>query len=129
MAAVNIRAMYRLKESVKAALGEDNMYGAPELVEVYGRLREQARELNERAGWSTEDFEKEMPTGPSGGRQGGGPRALLDRNARIRMLLGQLGAWAEGNVQVFEFERKLEIEAKAKAAASQKPPVGFSSSN
>jgi hypothetical protein len=106
---------------------------AIEAMEAYTRLWEQARKLNERAGWDAEEFDQEVPfaefaDAPSVEdhrarayrlRALNGPRAVF--------LLRQLAAWAAGYVEVFEIEARLkaDAQAKAEAAASRRGPAGF----
>ena len=72
---IDLRAIVRIKTMAQAAIGGSERPGIDEslqIVAAYERLRDEARALNERAGWGTgEDFDRELPplnASLSGGR-------------------------------------------------------------
>ena len=109
---------------------------AIEAVEAYRRLREQARRLNERAGWDADEFDQEVPAADfAEAKRGEDARARDHRHTnrngpRAQFLLRQLAAWATGYAEAFEIETRLEAEAEAKlrAAEPKRGPAGFNPS-
>jgi hypothetical protein len=71
----DLRVVTRLKEMAKAGANVaeyPSQSESEEMINAYRRLREEARKLVERAGWSVEEFDDEMPDLPprsSGGRE------------------------------------------------------------
>jgi hypothetical protein len=137
MGSADLRVIVRIKHMAEAAAAADidkSEAAAIEAMDAYTRLREQARKLNERAGWDAEEFDQEVPfaefedappvedprTRAYRLRALNGPRAVF--------LLRQLAAWAAGYAEVFEIEARLKADAaaKAQAAASRRGPTGFS---
>jgi hypothetical protein len=108
---------------------------AYEAAQAYIRLRAEARSLAQRALWSVDAFDRELPEADFGDL--GDPSAPMHpRNAamegirvgpRARVLLNQLAGWAAGNVEAFRIEAALRADAEAKAAAEQakRGPAGF----
>jgi hypothetical protein len=123
----DLRSILRIKNmaaNAASATRPDDPYAAPALAETYNRLREEARRLNERAGWSAEDFERELPTievteSVTGHVDIARQQRLLGLAREARIALGQLSGWAEGYEQAFVIEESLK-------AQSQQKKTGFS---
>jgi hypothetical protein len=131
----DLRSVVRIKNMAEtaAAIDDKSETAAIEAMRAYGRLREQARQLNERAGWDSDEFDQEVPVGdfeeapPVEDPRARSYRVRAVNGARATFLLRQLAAWAAGYVEVFEIEARLKAEADAKvqAAASKRGPAGF----
>jgi hypothetical protein len=98
---------------------------AKEIAAAYVRLRAQARALTERAGWSVEDFDAELPELVDDDQRREGTTNEMRLALRGRVLLGQLAAWAAGYQETFEIEARLEADARAKAEQTRRGPAGF----
>jgi hypothetical protein len=117
---------------------------AEEAAAAYHRLRSEARVLVERAQWSTDDFDAELPEGDFQVQTG--TTVVFDEERfgryedksltfrlvsvigpRARFLLRQLEAWAAGYQEVFEIDARLKAEAQAKVAtqSTKRGPAGF----
>jgi len=81
MLSSDLRAILGIKARAEAAIvGDDDKPPSPsqaeDVIRAYDRLREEARELNERAGWSAEEFDRQVPAakyeGAPGRREGTG---------------------------------------------------------
>lgn len=113
------------------------------LADAYERARTRAKRMFERA-WpdDADTFDDELP--PVSAFKSSGRRLPLGmqsqqplieavaRGEQAVVYASQLAAWALGHQEAFELEARLEVDAKAKAAAareaSKKGPTGFSSS-
>ena len=139
MSNANLRSVLRIKTMARAAsAGTSELFSAEtgwEMAAAYERLRQEARKLNDRAGWGNGDeFDQELPpldSDPAAvARLLGSPPTAhqnISRGRRARVLLGQLEAWAEGHQEAFELEArfKADAEAKRQAPAGAKPRIGF----
>jgi hypothetical protein len=97
-----------------------------ELAAAYERLRQQAKELNERAWPDDTSFDNDVPpladrksvrTLPRGMSNAQASVDALATGQRAVLLAGQLAAWAQGHQDAFEIEARLETEAKARVQA------------
>lgn len=136
----DLARIVRLKTMAEAAAQPTDKATPTELVEmaaVYVRLRWQARQLVERAGWSVEEFDAEMPSLDEAdvrNAQEMHSRSRMSASAamnavalggRARVLLAQLAAWAQGYQQTFELEAQIEANAAAKMEAAKRGRPGF----
>jgi hypothetical protein len=132
----DLAAIVRIKRMAEAAASpaadgrRPTTVEAVEMAAAYERLQRQARDLTQRAGWSVDEFDAEMPelsdepsVAPS--RSGTGLHPDLRRGLRAKVLLGQLSAWAAGYQEVFELDARLDAEARAKVEQSRRGPTGF----
>jgi pyrimidine deaminase RibD-like protein len=104
-------AFIEFQERAKAVAGPRSMYAADELVATFVRLRDEARQLHQRAGWVPEDFDRAVPAwSESGSRLG--PRALLERGERVRLMLDQLNAWARASIRTLEGARAHDTDER-----------------
>jgi hypothetical protein len=132
-----LRAVLRIEAQAEAAAAnhKPTRREAEEQVNAYARLREEARMLSERAGWSFGEFDDEVPKaeyppqrpGPAG-RPGGLPTSeafywVSEVSPQARFLLRQLAAWCAGNIEAFQIEARLK--AKAELEAAKRGRLGF----
>lgn len=118
---------------------------AHEIAAAYDRLRQQARELNDRAWPDDQTFDRDVPPLSTTQALARMPRAMMGSQPqfdavasgqRASVLAGQLAAWAAGHQEAFEVEARLKADADAKATAAAeqaaraaKPQVGFGESS
>ena len=98
-----------------SATDPNDRLAALALAETYNRIRGEARRLNERAGWSVEDFERELPVIQippelQGHISMDTMKQLAKLGAQARLGLSQLSGWAEGNVEAFKIEEAYRAE-------------------
>ena len=139
----DLAAVLRIKRMAEAAAApaaggrSPTAAEAVEMVAAYERLRQQARELTRRAGWSVDDFDAELPAlsdaepvaraNRATSMAAGGVTAFqaVSRGLRVSVLLGLLSAWAAGYQEVFELDGRFEADAKVKAEQARRGPTGF----
>jgi hypothetical protein len=105
----DLRNVIRIKTMAEtaAATGNPTDYPNPEegreMADAYERLRNEARAINERAGWGGGSFDAELP--PLAPEQDGPPSGVhfddhdhswdaVERGTQARFRLRQLAAWA-----------------------------------
>jgi len=138
----NLRAVVQIRTMASAAISPDERISSDagwEMAKAYERLRQEAKSLNERAGWgSPEEFDQELPpmidevASVRAMSSDELPDNAISLGRKARVLLGLLAGWAESNQEVFELEARFKADAAAKAkaaaeeakAAAKKPP-GF----
>lgn len=103
----DLRPLNQLRERIRAARSNTSMYAADDLVSAYISMRSVAREIHLRAGWPAEEFDAAVPVwredAAAASRIGvltvsAGPRQLIGRAARVKLLLGELDAWASASM-------------------------------
>jgi hypothetical protein len=133
----DLRAILRIKHMATEAGREPERGYAPpsasyEMAAAYIRLREEARLLNERAGWSAEEFDRDVPEPDFGDLPR--PDDESDRASyelvsvagpRARLLLRLLAAWAAGHAVAFEIEARLKADAEARRGEGGPRQTGF----
>jgi pyrimidine deaminase RibD-like protein len=99
-----LRVLHQLQERIKAVGGNRSMYAADDLVATYTRLREEAREAHANAGRPADEFDRRVPPWAEDARVSGrgGPRSLLERNARVKLFLDELAAWVSASITDLE---------------------------
>jgi hypothetical protein len=134
--AASLRIQNMAERAASDVAGDTPPYSAAyEAAQAYIRLRAEGRSLAERALWSVEAFDSELPE-PDFGELDDPSEPMHPRNAaldgmrvgpRARVLLNQLAGWAAGNVEAFKIEAGLKADADAKVAAEQgkRGPAGF----
>ncbi len=105
------------------------MYAVDDLVAAYTRLRTEARDAHVRAGRPADDFDAGVPPWVDDA-PAIGPRAFLERNARVKLFLDQLAAWVSASIKSLEIPqptaetdgRMLMERAIAQARLSESEP-------
>jgi pyrimidine deaminase RibD-like protein len=107
-----LQTLQQLNERIKALAGKRSGYAVDDLAAAYTQLRSEAREAHEKAGRATDEFDRAVPPWVDNA-PGGGPRAFLERQARVKLFLDQLAGWVSAGIKSHESAQPAKADSRA----------------
>lgn len=115
---MDVEQLLRLRGTVEGSAATDPRTGGQGLVASYPRIRVEVASAID-GGEKAAEFDRLFPTTLSTHGQPWIPQA-----EEVKLILGEMAGWLDGVVNGAAFDRRIRVEAAAKAAEEAKRP-GF----